>query len=86
MKRNLLLALWLLKSSVVLLPRTSLWVVGVVEARRFAKSRWWSKPPFLPIPSGAYWEFRMETIYGDPKRMPSSKDLVEYLQWCLEIR
>ena len=31
-------------------------------------------------------EAAMEAIYGDAKAMPSSRDLVEFLQWCMEIR
>lgn len=86
MKTNLRMTLWLLRSALSLLPRSDLWVIGFIEFKRFARTRWWSKAPFLPLPGAEYWEFRMESIYGDPKAMPSSRDLIEFLQWCLEIR
>lgn len=86
MKTNFRMTMWLLRSALSLLPHNNLWVIGVIELKRFARLRWWSRAPFLPLPAPEYWEFRMESIYGNPKAMPSSRDLIEFLQWCLEIR
>lgn len=86
MKMNLKLALWFVGSGFMLLPHGKLWAVAVIQIKRFARSRWWAKAPFLPLPSSAYWQFRMESIYGDGTKLPSRKDLIEYLEWCLEIR
>ncbi|TAN30402.1 MAG: hypothetical protein EPN30_01010 [Actinomycetota bacterium] len=86
MKTNFRMALWLLRSGIALLPHNDLWIIGFIELKRFARVRWWARVPFLPLPSSEFWEFRMESIYGDPKAMPSRRDLVEFLQWCMEIR
>ncbi len=86
MRTNLRLASWLLRSALTLIPHSDLWVIGFIELKRFARPRWWSKAPFLPIPGSDYWRFRMESIYGDAGAMPSGKDLIEFLRWCLEIR
>ncbi len=86
MKTKVKLVLWLFSAGITIIPRADLWGVGVVQAKRFARSRWWSRAPFLPLPGNSYWKFRMESIYGDPNALPSRSELIEYLEWCLEIR
>lgn len=83
---NLKVTVWFITIGLSLIPHMELWGVGITEMKRFARDKWWSKAPFLPVPGSSYWEFRMESIYGDPKATPSRKDLIEYLEWCLEIR
>lgn len=85
-RTNLKVAIWFITTGLSLIPHLELWAVGFIEMKRFARDRWWSRAPFLPLPGSSYWEFRMESIYGDPKATPSRRDLIEYLQWCLEIR
>lgn len=86
MKAKFRLTFWWIKSALFLVPHSDLWTIGFIEMRRFARTRWWARAPFLPIPALEYWEFRMESIYGDPKAQPSARDLIEFLEWCLEIR
>lgn len=86
MKKDLRIAVWFLGAALHVLPRGHLWGVAMIQARRFIRSRWWAKAPYLPLPSPDYWAFRMESIYGNPSQLPSSADLIEYLEWCLEIR
>ena len=86
MKTKAKLVLWLITTGITIIPRVDLWGVGAVQAKRFARSRWWSRAPFLPLPGSSYWEFRMESIYGNPSALPSRSELIEYLEWCLEIR
>lgn len=86
MKRNLRVALWFLSAAMHIIPRNHLWGVALVQAHRFTRSKWWTKAPYLPLPSPSYWEFRMESIYGNSQELPSKDDLIAYLEWCLEIR
>jgi hypothetical protein len=62
--------------------RPDLWLIALVQARRFAPDRWWSRPPFLPIPDRELVRFRATTQYGDPDRVPTAEDLVIWLRWC----
>jgi hypothetical protein len=66
--------------------RPGLWVTALVQMRRFAPDRWWSRPPFLPIPDPELVKFRATTQYGDPDRTPSPEDLVTWLRWCKSER
>jgi hypothetical protein len=36
----------------------------------------------LPVPSGAYLEFRLITQYGDPVHRPEPDDVLNYLTWA----
>jgi len=71
---------WLRAGSLVL-ARPRLWPTAVTQAGRLARSRWWRRAPFLPIPDADYLRFRFETQYG-PRGSPDPLDLVEYLEWC----
>lgn len=62
----------------------SLWCTAVRQARRTAPRHWWRRPPFLPLPSGDYLEFRLVTQYGDAARRPDAHDVLNYLRWCRE--
>lgn len=86
MRTNFRMTMWLFRSALALIPHGDLWVIGFIELKRFARAKWWASAPFLPLPAPRYWEFRMESIYGNPKAMPSSRDLIEFLQWCMDIR
>ncbi len=62
--------------------RPDLWVTALRQARRTAPQGWWKRRPFLPVPSGAYLEFRLVTQYGDATHRPEAGDVVKYLEWC----
>ena len=61
--------------------RPTLWPSAVRAMRRTAAPGWWRRAPFLPVPSGAYLQFRLVTQYGDPGARPSPRDVVDYLAW-----
>ena len=62
--------------------RPELWPTVVRQMRRLAAPGWWRRPPFLPLPSGAYFRFRLVTQYGDPSHRPEPGDVINYLAWC----
>jgi hypothetical protein len=67
-----------------LAPHPTLWWTGVCTLARLAPRDWWRRAPFLPIPPGRYWHFRLVTAFGgtgDGKAM-SPDDVVAYLRWC----
>lgn len=49
---------------------------------RFRSRRWFLRPPFLPVPSGAYTRWRMYTAYGDERAVPPVDDVVRYARWA----
>lgn len=50
---------------------------------RFRRRRWFSRPPFLPIPDRKYLRWRMLTAYGDPDAIPPADDVVRYAKWAV---
>ena len=62
--------------------RPGIWPTAVRQMRRTAAPGWYRRPPFLPLPTGDYIEFRLVTQYGDPKHRPEPLDVVNYLLWC----
>ena len=71
-----------LRSAMAVAVRPSLWGIAVVQVFRLARTGWWRRPPFLPVPDRDYLQFRLETQYGDPNHPISSADVVAYLRWC----
>lgn len=59
----------------------SIWPTAVVVARRMVPTRWWSRPPFLPLPSRDYLRFRRETYYGSGTAPFEPQDVLKYLRW-----
>lgn len=53
-------------------------------ALRFVPTRWWTRPPYLPVPSWDYVSFRLHTTYGRV-RVPPRRDLVRFLRWAAKI-
>ncbi len=62
------------------LRRPSLWLEALSVARSLAPRRWWSRPPFLPLPDPELLAWRAATAYGS-ERPIASDDLVAYLRW-----
>ncbi len=63
------------------LRRPHLWFTALRQLLRSVPSRWWSRPPFLPVPDRTYVRFRLETAYGTATA-PVASDVVRYLEWC----
>ena len=45
------------------------------------RNRWWSRPPFLPLPDDAYWRFRLTTFNGAGEQPLTPVDIVEAVRW-----
>jgi hypothetical protein len=52
----------------------------------FRRNRWYSRFPFVPVPSKGYLKWRMETAYGDLKTEPPLQELERYLKWSADMR
>lgn len=50
----------------------------------FRHRRWWSRPPFLPLPDRAYVQWRMYTAYGDEHAIPPLDDVIRFARWRRE--
>lgn len=74
----------MIRAALNLVRHPSLWTTAARQARRTAAPGWWKRPPFLPVPSGEYLEFRLVTQYGDTAHRPEPADVVNYLRWCRE--
>ncbi len=61
--------------------RPDLWFTALRQIARAVPTRWWTRPPFAPIPDPTYIRFRLETAYGSHS-MPRADDVVRYLEWC----
>lgn len=68
------------------LTRPFLWSTAVMVACRLVPMRWWTRPPFLPLPSRAYVRFRKEAYYGDPQASFRPADVLKYLMWVRSWR
>jgi len=55
-------------------------------AWRSRRREWYRRPPFLPLPSRAYLEWRMDTAYGDPDFRPPAHEIARYLRWTGGMR
>jgi len=66
----------------------SLWWAGLAAVARIARTRWWRRHPFLPLPGASYWHFRLVTAYGaeGPASAITGNDVVAYLRWCQRTR
>ena len=66
---------------VAVIVRPSYWAVALRVIRRLAPRGWWQRAPFLPVPSESYARFRLQTQYGGETPVPTSADVLKYLQW-----
>ena len=62
----------------------SIWWAGLAAVGRMARTGWWRRRPFLPLPGGPYWAFRLVTAFGGTgtETALTGPDVVAYLQWC----
>ena len=51
----------------------------------FRRRRWWTRPPFLPLPDQTYLRWRMYTAYGDEAAVPPGDDVVAFARWRREV-
>jgi hypothetical protein len=69
-------------------PHPGLWWATAGALRRLARQGWWHRAPFLPLPSDAYWRFRLVTAYGGDgvtgELTPG--DVLAYVRWCQRSR
>jgi len=70
-----------LRAGVAILLRPGLWSTALKVLVRMTPRRWWSHPPFLPVPSRDYLRFRLETQYGSSTAPTDPNDVLEYLSW-----
>lgn len=61
--------------------RPTYWWAAVTVLRRVVPRGWWRRFPFLPVPSAAYFRFRMQTQYGGETARPTVPDVLNYLRW-----
>jgi hypothetical protein len=50
----------------------------------FRRHRWWSRPPFLPLPDREYLRWRMYTAYADEAAVPPARDVIRFARWRRE--
>jgi hypothetical protein len=55
-------------------------------AWRFRRSGWYRRPPFLPLPSADYLDWRLHTAFGDEQVEPTADDVQEYLEWTVRMQ
>lgn len=75
--------------TLTVLARPGLWATALRQIARLAPRRWWTRPPFLPVPPRRYLRFRMVTAYGGDGSAPPGAvagDVVAYLEWCRSFR
>lgn len=72
--------------AVAVARRPELWSAALGAVLRLAAPGWWRRRPYLPLPDGKLWAFRMVTAYGQPDAVPEPGDVVSYLTWCRTTR
>ncbi len=72
----------MIRSLAVVVAHPRLWPTAARQGWRLVPNRWWSRPPYLPVPSREYVRFRMLTQYGETSHRPEPDDVLNYLRWC----
>lgn len=66
-----------------MLRHPRLWRIALTQVVALRRSRWWLRPPFLPLPDPKYLQFRSQTAYGgDGTTILHPDDVVVWLRWC----
>ncbi len=68
------------------LRRPALLPAMISAAWAFRARGWHRRPPFLPLPSRAYMEWRAETAYGDPGAEAPPDEIARFLVWSRRMR
>ena len=64
----------------------SLAVALVTVVWRFRRRGWYTRFPFLPMPSKPYLAWRMYTAYGSEDAIPPADDVERYARWAARAR
>jgi hypothetical protein len=72
-------------AAAALARRPGLWPAALHQVRVLARPGWWRRWPPAPIPDPAYFRFRLQVAYGDGGTV-DAKDVVDYLEWCRQMR
>ena len=72
---------WLVRVAFAVVRHPSLWVVGIVSARRLAAPGWWRRWPPVPAPSPEYLQFRAVTNTGT-EDLPTPAETLRFLKWA----
>lgn len=71
---------------IAVLCRPNLWGTALTQLIRLIPRRWWSRAPFLPVPTREYLRFRAITQYGDATHSIKVVDVLSYLNWLKDLR
>jgi hypothetical protein len=66
----------------VVVAHPRLWPTAISQGWRLVPNRWWTRAPYLPMPSRSYLRFRLLTHYGETPHRPEPDDVLNYLRWC----
>jgi hypothetical protein len=75
---------WRVAAHALLKPRLLLLLLGA--AWHFRRRGWYRRPPFLPLPSSQYMNWRTHTAFGDEPVDLSVGNLESYLRWTAWMR
>ena len=73
----------------VVAVRPKLWSSGISVWFRMARSGWWLRAPFLPIPAKKFLHFRLVTMDGGDGEANADRqayDIAAWLEWCRSWR
>ncbi|MDP6894962.1 MAG: hypothetical protein QGF73_06335 [Acidimicrobiales bacterium] len=85
MGRSVLKSKWLLRLLFAVLRKPSLWLLAIRQIFTLARNRWPLIPPFLPIPSSEFLEFRVLTFQGDTEKLPDIDAVITWLTWVADM-
>jgi hypothetical protein len=72
----------LLRCTIAIAKHPRLWPTAWRQYRVSLPRRWWTQPPFLPLPPAEYVRFRLQTQYGSADHRIEAADVLNYLSWC----
>ena len=64
-----------------LIRRPTLWLEATRAFAALTPSRWWARPPFVPVPRRSYLQWRLQTAYGSAGASPEPIDVIRFLEW-----
>lgn len=69
----------------VVVAHPLLWSTAIRQGWRLVPNHWWTRAPYLPVPSRSYLRFRLLTQYGETSHRPEPDDVLNYLRWCRDF-